>query len=129
MNKLLLDSAFQSSGFDCVFLYYSVTISLCVLHILLTYGCQFNPPVTDYYNTSQQILISCILSVSVLILVSSIIATVISLGYPREKMEFLRHFAVFNIVSCECPVILFIMGFLAFNLKTCQSFLFLLNMP
>ncbi len=56
---------------------------------------------TEYYTTSQQILISCILSVSVLILVSSIVATVISLGYPREKVEFLRHFAVFNIVSRE----------------------------
>lgn len=60
---------------------------------------------TDYYNTSQQILVSCILSVSVLILVSSIVGTVISAGYPREKMEFLRHFAVFNIVSLLCIVL------------------------
>ena len=55
--------------------------------------------VTKYYTTSQQILISCVISVSALAMVSSIIATVISSGFPREKMEFLRHYAVFNIVS------------------------------
>ena len=32
---------------------------------------------------------------------SSLVATVISAGYPREKLEFIRHYAVFNIVSCE----------------------------
>ena len=57
--------------------------------------------VTKYYTTSQQILISCILSVTVLTLISSIVATLISAGFPREKLEFLRHYAVFNIVSCE----------------------------
>jgi len=57
--------------------------------------------VTEYYNTSQQILVSCILSVSVLTLLSSVVATLISAGYPRERLEFLRHYAVFNIVSCE----------------------------
>ena len=29
------------------------------------------------------------------------IAAVISAGYPRERFEFLRHFSVFNIVSCK----------------------------
>ncbi len=57
------------------------------------------PPVTKYYTTSQQVLISCILSVTALTLVSSVIATIISAGYPREKLEFLRHYSVFNIVS------------------------------
>ena len=57
--------------------------------------------VTEYYTTSQQILVSCILSVSVLTLLSSVVATLISAGYPRERLEFLRHYAVFNIVSCE----------------------------
>lgn len=57
--------------------------------------------VSTYYKEDQQILVSCILSVTVLTLLSSIVATVISLGYPREKMEFLRHYSVFNIVSCE----------------------------
>ena len=38
-------------------------------------------------------------------MVSSIVATVISSGYPREKMEFLRHYAVFNIVSCMWVVL------------------------
>ena len=60
--------------------------------------------VTEYYTTSQQILISCVISVSALAMVSSLIGTVISSGYPREKMEFLRHYAVFNIVSCMCVV-------------------------
>jgi len=69
--------------------------------------------VTEYYSTSQQILISCILSVSVLILVSSLVGSFISAGYPREKMEFLRHFAVFNIVSCKL-VYTGIIAFIAF---------------
>ncbi len=61
--------------------------------------------VSDYYKQDQQILISCILSVTVLTLISSAVATVISFGYPREKMEFLRHYSVFNIVSCKFVLI------------------------
>ena len=56
---------------------------------------------SSFYKEQQQILISCILSVTVLTLLSSLVATIISAGYPREKMEFLRHYSVFNIVSCE----------------------------
>lgn len=62
-------------------------------------------PMTKYYSTSQQILISCILSVTALTMLSSIVATIISAGYPREKLEFLRHYAVFNIVSLLCTVL------------------------
>ena len=57
--------------------------------------------VTSYYSTPQEILISCILSISVLTILSSSVATIISLGYPREKLEFLRHYSIFNIVSCK----------------------------
>lgn len=57
--------------------------------------------VTNYYKENQQILISCILSVTVLTLISSIVSTFISTGYPREKLEFLRHYSVFNLVACE----------------------------
>lgn len=57
--------------------------------------------VTEYYETPQEILISCILSISVLTMMSSTAATVISAGFPREKLEFLRHYSVFNIVSCK----------------------------
>lgn len=57
--------------------------------------------VSEYYKEDQQILISCILSVTVLTLLSSLVATFISSGFPREKMEFLRHYSVFNIVSRE----------------------------
>ena len=57
--------------------------------------------VTSYYRTSHEILISCVLSISVLTIISSSVATVISVGFPREKLEFLRHYSVFNIVSCE----------------------------
>lgn len=56
----------------------------------------------DYYTTAQQILVSCILSISVLTILSSLVAVVISAGYPRERADFLRHYAVFNIVSCRC---------------------------
>ena len=56
--------------------------------------------VADYYTTAQQILVSCILSISVLTILSSLVAVFISAGYPRERVDFLRHYAVFNIVSC-----------------------------
>lgn len=59
----------------------------------------------DYYTTAQQILVSCILSISVLTLLSSLVAIVISAGYPRERADFLRHYAVFNIVSLLCIVL------------------------
>ena len=36
---------------------------------------------------------------------SSLVATIISAGYPREKLEFIRHYAVFNIVSCKLQYI------------------------
>ena len=61
----------------------------------------FLSAVSTYYSTSQQILIACTLSVTALTLFSSLVATVISAGYPREKLEFIRHYAVFNIVSCK----------------------------
>ena len=60
--------------------------------------------VAAYYSISQQILIACILSVTALTLFSSLVATIISAGYPREKLEFIRHYAVFNIVSCKFGV-------------------------
>lgn len=59
------------------------------------------PPVTAYYKTSHEILISCMLSISVLTIISSLIAAIISCGYPREKLEFIRHLSIFNIVSSE----------------------------
>ena len=58
-------------------------------------------PVTAYYKTSHEILISCMLSISVLTIISSLIAAIISCGYPREKLEFIRHLSIFNIVSSE----------------------------
>lgn len=58
-----------------------------------------------YYTIPQQILIACILSVTALTLFSSLVATIISAGYPREKLEFIRHYAVFNIVSLLCIVL------------------------
>ncbi|KAL5471459.1 hypothetical protein EMCRGX_G029579 [Ephydatia muelleri] len=59
----------------------------------------------DYYTTAQQILVSCILSISVLTILSSLVAVFISAGYPRERVDFLRHYAVFNIVSLLCIVL------------------------
>ncbi len=56
---------------------------------------------TSYYETSHEILISCVLSISVLTMISSSVAMVISAGFPREKLEFLRHYSVFNVVSCK----------------------------
>ena len=64
----------------------------------------FVPTVSTYYSISQQILIACILSVTALTLFSSLVATIISAGYPREKLEFIRHYAVFNIVSCKLDI-------------------------
>ena len=58
------------------------------------------PAVTEYYSNSQQILISCVISVSALAIISSLISATISAGYPRERLEFLRHYSVFNIISC-----------------------------
>lgn len=60
---------------------------------------------TEYYTNSQQILISCVISVSALAIISSLIAMTISSGYPREKLEFLRHYSVFNIISLLCIVL------------------------
>lgn len=57
--------------------------------------------VTHYYNVAQQIIVSCILSISSLTIITSFVAMVVSAGFPREKLEFLRHYSVFNIVSCE----------------------------
>jgi hypothetical protein len=68
-------------------------------HTDTTYG------MTDYYSSSQQILISCIISVSALAMVASLIAATISSGYPREKLEFLRHYSVFNVISLLCIVL------------------------
>ncbi|CAI8009109.1 hypothetical protein GBAR_LOCUS6171 [Geodia barretti] len=63
------------------------------------------PAVTEYYSNSQQILISCVISVSALAIISSLISATISAGYPRERLEFLRHYSVFNIISLLCIVL------------------------
>ncbi|CAI8009108.1 hypothetical protein GBAR_LOCUS6171 [Geodia barretti] len=60
---------------------------------------------TEYYSNSQQILISCVISVSALAIISSLISATISAGYPRERLEFLRHYSVFNIISLLCIVL------------------------
>ena len=73
---------------------YLTNIQTCVLPLSLS-------PVTAYYKTSHEILISCMLSISVLTIISSLIAAIISCGYPREKLEFIRHLSIFNIVSSE----------------------------
>ena len=57
--------------------------------------------VTRYYNVAQQIIVSCILSISSLTIITSFVAMVVSAGFPRERLEFLRHYSVFNVVSCE----------------------------
>lgn len=57
--------------------------------------------VTHYYNVAQQIIVSCILSISSLTIITSFVAMVVSAGFPRERLEFLRHYSVFNVVSCE----------------------------
>ena len=92
-------------GNQLVYHLLSVIISLKYL-FQQRYAYSFFPVVSSFYTEEQQILISCILSVTVLTLFSSIVASIISAGYPREKMEFLRHYSVFNIVSSELNLML-----------------------
>ena len=60
-----------------------------------------NTIVSEFYTVLQQVVVACVLCLSLCTLVLQCIASVISAGYPREKFEFLRHFSVFNIVSCK----------------------------
>ena len=60
-----------------------------------------NTIVSEFYTVLQQVVVACVLCLSLCTLVLQCIAGVISAGYPREKFEFLRHFSVFNIVSCK----------------------------
>lgn len=91
----------NSSKCNCVF---GLTEVRCINPHTTAGNCD-SLAMTQYYKTSHEILISCMLSISVLIIISSLIGAVISCGYPREKLEFIRHLSIFNIVSMLCVVL------------------------
>ena len=57
--------------------------------------------VSAFYSVLQQVIVACILCLVACTFVLQCIAGIVSAGYPRERFEFLRHFSVFNIVSCK----------------------------